>query len=66
MKNLEIVVTEDRRIELTVDGADSFLLETNYDGSAMYKLQTLLALAERVQEESGTCRLTMGEIDETA
>lgn len=65
MKNLEIVVTEDGRIELTVDGADSFLLETKAD-TEMYKLQELLDLAVRTYRLGGTCRLKMGEVDETA
>lgn len=40
------------RIEMTVDGADSFLLETN-TVTNVYRL-------------GGTCRLTMDEVDETA
>lgn len=62
MKNLEIVVTEDGRIEMTVDGADSFLLETK-TGAELEKLRQLLSLAAEFYRANGTCRLTMGEVD---
>lgn len=57
MKNLEIIVTG--------DGAEPFLLETKMD-SELIKLRDLLSIAKDVEEAHGTCRLTMGEVDETA
>ena len=65
MNNLEIVVTEDGRIELVVDGDGSFLLE-NKDDSEYRRLIELLHLAKGVVDYAGTCRLSVGEVDETA
>lgn len=65
MNNLEIIVTEDGRIELSIDGDGSFLLGNEKDG-VITRMHRLLNIATDVRGDRGTCRLRMGEVDETA
>lgn len=64
MNNLEIIVAGGR-IELIVEGDDSFLLENRTD-SEYHNLIEILHLAKGVADQGGTCRLRMGAVDETA
>ena len=66
MKNLELIVTDDGRIEMTVDGAEPFLLVKAGSDSGIDKLTTILGVAGSVWVYGGTCRISMGEVDEAA
>ena len=65
MKNLEIIVTDGGRIELLIDGADSFLLASRDDANVLYALQDRLRIVADLWSVGGHGSITFGEMDET-
>lgn len=63
MRVLEIIVTEDGRVELCVDGAEPFLLGERGPADVIGRLEQHLLIAARVLRADGSCRLRLMEAE---